>query len=235
MRKIFPNLLPKLFPLLIILLWLAVFGCSAQKKPAPPAQPAKLIPSESNIGFTEVDQNQIPSSVKKIISAMSGMQEAAWAAVGNNNYIILNPEDKNETVKISEVIQRVPSQNFVWLDVKLVEDDLKENQKSDQPSRMKIYRLAKTDKAVNGVSFEYKETEEEEKPEAAAPKQPAPTPAPAPAPAPSVTPTPSQGPVQQVKPAPEKKQPATPEQTAPGRQQTEKQAPGETGNQGASQ
>ena len=232
MKKLYPDLFRKLFPLLTILLALTVFGCSAQKKPTPPNQPAKLIPSESNIGFTEVDENQVPSSVKKIISAMSGMEEAAWAVVGSNNYIILNPEDKNETVKISEVIQRVPDQNFVWLDVKLIEDDLKEDRKTDQPAQMKVYKLAKTDKAVNGVGFEYKETDEE-KQEAAAPSQL--TPAPAPAPAPSVTPTPGQGPVQQVKPVPEKKQPAPSEQAAPGQQQPESQIPGETGNQGANQ
>ncbi|SFG80990.1 hypothetical protein SAMN05660649_02759 [Desulfotomaculum arcticum] len=226
----------KLFTLLTVLLALAVFGCSAQQKPAPPAQQAKLIPSESNIGFTEVDEDQVPSSVKKIIAAMSGTEEAAWAAVDNNNYIILNPEDQNETVKISEVIQRVPSQNFIWLDVKLVESDLAEDQKSDQKtdqkSQVKVYKLAKTDKAVNGVGFEYKETEEE-KPEAPAQNQPAPTPAPKPTP--SVTPAPAQEPVQPVKPAPEKEQPTPSEQAAPDRQQPENQAPGETNNQGTNQ
>lgn len=234
MRSFSPKLLPKLLMLLIMLLAFAVFifGCQAQQKPAPPAEQTKLIPSESNIGFTEVDENQIPASVKKIVASMSDRQEAAWAAVGDNNYIILNPEDDDEPVKINEIIQRVPSQNFIWLDVKLVENDQENGQKDDgqkdedEKAKLRVYKLAKTDNAVNGVGFEFKETDDEkEKSEAENQNQPAQ----APKTTRPVTPAPDRAPVQQVKPAPEKTQPAPAEQ-APNGEQPEDEAPGDTDN-----
>lgn len=196
--------------LVLVLSALIVFGCNAQRKPAPEPQ-AKLIPQESTIGFSQVDLNDAPASVQKVAAAMEDRPMYAWARDNNNSYILLNPDDDGEPVKVNKVVQRVPVQDFLWLDVYLEEAADTEDKKGDKSAKMMVFRLEDTDKSINGVGFEEMEEEdkaaakEEEKPQAA------PSPAtPSPAPAPS-----AKTPVNQVKPAPPAPEVKQPQEQTP--------------------
>ncbi len=197
--------------LVLVLSTLILFGCNAQKKPAPQPE-AKLIPQESTIGFSQVDLSDTPASVQKVAAAMEGRQMYVWAMDNNNSYILLNPDDDGGAVKVNKVIQRVPVQDFLWLDVYLDEGTVDAEEKKDDKSaaKMMVFRLEDTDKSINGIGFEEMEAEEEAEEKAeenktqAAPS-PAATPSTQPAPAPSVKTPPTQP--KQTPAAPEVKQP----------------------------
>lgn|GEM_PF-1947856 len=195
--------------LVLVLSMLIVSGCNAQRKPAPEPE-AKLIPQESTIGFSQVDLSDAPASVQKVAAAMEDRPMYAWAMDNNNSYILLNPDDDGQSVKVNKVIQRVPVQDFLWLDVYLEETGDEEEKKDNKSAKMMVFRLEDTDKTINGVGFEEMEEEEEQETEEdKAQAAPAPaTPSPQPAPAPS-----AKAPVNQVKPAP-----ATPEVKQPQEQ-----------------
>lgn len=167
----------------------AVFGCNAQKKPVPQE---KIIPQESTIGFEQVDIEQTPDLVKRMLSSMSNREMVAWANAADNNYIIINPEH-DETIKVDKVIQRVPSRDFLWLDIKLVEVDHKKKETTSTPV---IIKLDKTDKSVNGVGFEIQDEDDLRE------KQPAETAKTAPGPAAPVSPAPEKKPAAPLEPAP---------------------------------
>ncbi|MBF7084210.1 hypothetical protein IT084_14735 [Desulfallas sp. Bu1-1] len=195
----------KVLPLILIVLSITIFGCNAQRKPVPRDQPEKVIPQESTIGFREVDLEQVPTPVRNIVTAMSDRQMITWTSAGNNNYIILNSGPDDENIKVDKVVQRVPRQDFLWLDVTLTEVE----KKGDTRSEPVIIKLDRTDKAVNGVGFESRDADEVEEE-----KTPAKAPEAAPGPA-------AKAPVSQVKPAPGGEQP---EPAAPTREITPEKA-----------
>jgi len=208
----------KVAVLVLVLSTLIVFGCNAQRKPAPDPEP-RLIPQESSIGFSQVDIDEVPASIQKIASAMDNRPMLTWAQDNNNSYILLNTGQDEQAVKVNKVIQRVPVQDFLWLDVQLdyTDDDKGKNNSNNQ--ELVVVKLDNTDKAINGVGFEFQEEDtedpEEEKPQAA------PTPAPAP------TPT-TRAPANQAKPAPSR-------ETSPEERQPQNQTPEEDSETKANQ
>ncbi len=167
---------------ILLLSTLVVFGCSqAQQKPAPTKQ--TLIPKESAVGFTQVDIDELPASIQKVASSMDNKLMATWAYDSNNSYILLNTAQDAENLKVNKIVQRVPVQDFLWLDVKLDHTESEMAGDNNNNSRLIAVKLDKTDKAINGVGFELekepgKVTEDLNggKPQAA--PVPAPTPAP---------------------------------------------------------
>ncbi len=170
----------KLTVFVILLSTLVIFGCNqAQQKPVPPEQ--TLTPKESSIGFSQVDIDELPSSIQKVASAMEERSMVTWANDNNNSYILLNTDQEEENLKVSKVIQRVPVQDFLWLDVQL--DYLDGNMAKDLKNNSKLVavKLDRTDKGINGVGFEIKEESEEDREEPTEEKpQPAPVPTPTP-------------------------------------------------------
>jgi len=193
----------------LVLSTLVIFGCNAERKPAPDPEP-RLIPQESSLGFSQVDIDEVPASIKKIASAMENRPMLTWAQDNNNSYIMLNTGQDEQAVKVNKVIQRVPVQDFLWLDVQLDYTD-EDNGKNDSNNRdLVVVKLEKTDKAINGVGFELQEEDKEEPKEKS---QAAPTPAPAPAPT-----TTTREPASQAKPAPSR-------QISPEEKQPQNQSP----------
>ncbi len=168
----------KLTVFVILLSTLVIFGCNqAQKKPTPTKQ--TLIPKESTIGFSQIDTDELPASIQKVASTMEDRLMVTWAYDSNNSYILLNTAQDAENLKVNKVVQRVPVQDFLWLDVKL---DYTDSDKAgdNNNSKLIVVKLDKTDKSINGVGFELKKASEENKAEAN--EKPQATPAPTPAP-----------------------------------------------------
>lgn len=207
----------RLVPILILVLAMAAFGCNAQKKPVPQE---KIIPQESTIGFHTVDLEQAPTQVKRILSSMSNREMVAWASAADNNYIIISPET-DETIKVDKVVQRVPGENFLWLDVRLVEMDNQDDKDGRNDKKNKdttspvIIKLDRIDKSINGVGFEIRD--EEDGDDAPAPKTPETS---TPAPAAPVIPAPEKKPAPAKEPAPK---PETPQPRESQQQQQQEQ------------
>lgn len=209
----------KLTVFVLALSTLVIFGCAqAQQKPAPPEQ--RLIPKESTIGFSQVDIDELPDSIRKVASVTEDRPMVTWAYDNNNSYILLNTGHNEENLKVSKVIQRVPVQDFLWLDVQLEYTDGDTAKDKDDNRKLVAVRLEKTDKAINGVGFELKEETGDDKEEAAEEKQQA-----APAPTPSPAPT-TREPANQAAPVRENRQAAPTRETTPEEEPTREQNQG---------
>ncbi len=189
----------------IIILFLLVFfclsaGCAAARKVEPAPAPApSVIPETSKVGFSQVDLNKAPDVIKNIASAISDREAATWAQVNGVNYILISVgKNSANKVEISDVTQKVPAQDFIWIEVAGKYTALKEGEKS---SPVTLISLNLQNKTINGVGFELTKTT------AAGTTQTTPSPAPsAPAPAapaPKITPAPATE--NKNTPAPEKK------------------------------
>jgi len=151
----------KLTVFVVLLSALLLFGCGqAEQKPVTPEQ--TLIPKESSIGYSQVDIDELPASIQKVAAAMEDRAMVTWANYNNTSYLLINTGRDKETFKVSKVIQMVPVQDFLWLDVQLdyadgnLAKDLKDN------TKLIAVKLEQTDKAINGVGFEIKEESDEE-------------------------------------------------------------------------
>ncbi len=194
----------------LVLSTLVIFGCNAERKPAPDPEP-RLIPQESSLGFSQVDIDEVPASIKKIASAMENRPMLTWAQDDNNSYIMLNTGQDEQAVKVNKVIQRVPVQDFLWLDVQLDYTDEDNGKDDNNNQKLAVVKLEKTDKTINGVGFELQEEDKEEPEEEKSQAAPAPTPTPAPT-------TTTREPASQAKPAPNR-------QISPEEKQPQKQSP----------
>lgn len=179
----------------ILILFLLVFfclgaGCTAARKIEPtPAPTPSVIPETSKVGFSPVDLNKAPDVIKNIASAISDREAATWAQVNGTNYILVSVgKNTANKVEISDVIQKVPAQDFIWIEVVGKYTSLKEGEKS---SAVTVISLNLQNKTVNGVGFELtKATATGTTQTAPAPVTPAPAPTPA-TPAPKITPAPT--------------------------------------------
>ncbi|MFX4261593.1 hypothetical protein ACOBQJ_05280 [Pelotomaculum propionicicum] len=159
-------------------------GCSALQQPAPAPEPTpSVVPETSKLGFSPVDLNKAPDVIKNIASDISKREAATWAQVNGTNYILASVgENTKYKVEITDVIQKVPAQDFILIEVKGKYVDLKEGEKGGQVTAISLNPPNRT---INGAGFEIV------KAAAAAPTTPAPTtqtPAPA-AQKPKTTPT----------------------------------------------
>ena len=193
----------KVLVIVLIMLSVAVFGCNPQRKPAP--ESPRVIPKESTLGYRQVDLDDAPPEIQRLASFMSEREMAAWAVADDNSYVLINLGQEDNGVKVNEVIQRVPRQDFLWVHVKLAYEEEENNNNQE----LLVLRLEDTDKFIDGVGFEFTDGEEE----AAAEKDGA-TPAPAarapaaPAPAP-------RKPLPPAQPDAERRAPAPTEQVRP--------------------
>ncbi|MHB1041787.1 MAG: hypothetical protein ACYC0Q_03005 [Eubacteriales bacterium] len=199
----------KFLAVLFLLTFALSQGCSPARKPAPAPEPKPLVvPETSKVGFSPVDLNRAPDVVKDIAADLAKREAATWLQVNGASYVLVSAGEKAAGIKveITDVLQRVPAQNFIWIDVKARYVTPKEGEK---PGPVAAVTLNLTDRTINGVSFEVARTTAVPPPAQApapAPTAPAP-PAAKPVPAPSTQQTPAPAPA----PAPEtpvKKPPA---------------------------
>jgi len=207
----------------ILIFFLLVFfclgaGCVAARKVEPtPEQKPSVIPETSKVGFSSVDLNKAPDVIKNIASAISDREAATWAQVNGTNYILVSVgKNTANKVEITDVIQKVPAQDFIWIEVVGKYTSLKEGEKS---SPVTVISLNLQNKTINGVGFELTRTATTGTTQTTpAPAPATPTPAPTPAtPAPKITPAPTTE--NKTTPAPAKKEQTPSSGTERGTQQ----------------
>ena len=193
----------KILVVVLIMLIVAAFGCTPQRRPAP--ESPRVIPKESTLGYRQLDLDDAPPEIQRLASFMSEREMAAWAAADNNSYVLINLGQENNGVKVNEIIQRVPRQDFLWVHVKLEYNEEQDNNNQE----LLVLRLEDTDKFIDGVGFEFTDGEEETaaENEATAPAPEARAPA-APAPA-------ARKPLPPAQPEVERRAPAPTEQVRP--------------------
>jgi hypothetical protein len=188
--------------LLLIVFCLGTAGCPAKKPVQEPAPKPLVVPETSKVGFSPVDVNNAPDVVKNIASDISKREQATWVQVNGTNYLLVSAGEKaTSKVEITDITQKIPAQNFVWLDVKAKYTSVKEGEKSNPVTVVSLNLANNT--SINGVGFEIVKTATETqttpapaaqtpgKTTPAAPSTPAPaTPAPV-SPAPAAKPTPN--------------------------------------------
>jgi len=193
-------------------------GCSAARKIEPvPEQKPSVIPETSKVGFSPVDLNKAPDVIKNIASAISDREAATWAQVNGTNYILVSVgKNTANKVEISDVIQKVPAQDFIWIEVVGKYTILKEGEKS---SPVTVISLNLQNKTINGVGFEVTKAAASGTTQTTpAPAPATPTPAPTPAtPVPKITPSPTTE--NKTTPAPAKKEQTPSSGTERGTQQ----------------
>ncbi len=205
----------------ILILFLLVFfclgaGCAAARKVEPtPEQKPSVIPETSKVGFSPVDLNKAPDVIKNIASAISDREAATWAQVNGTNYILVSVgKNTANKVEITDVIQKVPAQDFIWIEVVGKYTSLKEGEKS---SPVTVISLNLQNKTINGVGFELTKAAATGATQTT-PAPATPTPAPTPAtPAPKITPAPTTE--NKTTPTPAKKEQTPSNGTEQGSQQ----------------
>ena len=173
----------------MILMFLVVFclvpGCNAARKPAPSPDPKPLVvPETSKVGFSKVDLNKAPDVVKNIAGDLAKRETATWLQVNGTSYILVSTgeNEKDRRAEITEVIQKIPAQDFVWLDVRARYVGVKED---EQDGPISAVTLNLNDRTISGVGFEITSTDSPAPEAAPAPKA---TPAPKAAPTPAASP-----------------------------------------------
>lgn len=129
-------------------------GCAILQRPAPSPEPApSVIPETSKLGFSPVDLNKAPDVIKNIASDMSKREAATWAQVNETNYIIASVGENNTgyKIEITDVIQKVPAQDYIWIDVRGKHVSLKEGEKNGQVT---VVSLNPPYRVINGAGFE---------------------------------------------------------------------------------
>lgn len=188
----------KFFAVLFLLAFAFSQGCAPARKPAPPPDPKPLVvPEVSKVGFAPVDLNRAPDVVKNIAADLAKREAATWLQVNGTSYVLVSAGEKaaGKMVEITEVLQRIPAQDFVWIDVKANYVTPKEGEK---PGPVAAVTLNLPNRTINGVSFEVEKV----------PAAPAPSPAPAPAPTAPAPPAAKPAPVPAPAPAPAPEAPA---------------------------
>jgi len=210
---------------ILILLMLICFslgaGCTVARKPEPaPEQKPSVIPETSKVGFSPVDLNKAPDVIKNIASDISKREAATWAQVNGTNYVLISVGDSNtgNKAEVTEVIQKVPAQDFIWIEVRGKYTSVKEGAKSGPVTAVS---LSLQNKTINGVGFELLKaavsgTTQTTPVPAPAPAAPTPTPA---APAPKTAPTPAPTTERKTTPEPAKKEQPPATETERGTQQ----------------
>jgi len=185
--------------LLLILFCLGTAGCPAKKSVQEPAPKPLVVPETSKVGFSPVDLNNAPDVIKNIASDISKREQATWVQVNGTNYLLASVGEKTSNrVEITDITQKIPAQDFVWLDVKAKYVSAKEGDKSNPVTVVSLNLTG--NRTINGVGFEITKaaavtpttpTPATPAPSTLTPATPAPT-TPTPAtPTPTPTPTPS--------------------------------------------
>ncbi|OAT86446.1 Gmad2 immunoglobulin-like domain-containing protein [Desulfotomaculum copahuensis] len=144
--------------LLVVIAGLLFGGCTAARKPVPPAQPRTVVvPAEKSISFDRVDPAKAPDEVKDVAKAMGNTAGTAWVRTGTDTYLLLNqgPQARRLKAEINDVVQRIPRDNFTWLEVKV-----KYTRQAAVPAApagpvLTIARVGKLDRTINGVGFTF--------------------------------------------------------------------------------
>ena len=123
--------------LLFAALTLALNACTAAKKPDTDEKQSVVVPEISNIPFETIKLENAPDVVKKKVQSMQDTKNQefiTWSSVGGKGYIIVFPEafQNNVAVSVDKIEQRVPEQDYAWLNVKLTYIDESTEDASDE-------------------------------------------------------------------------------------------------------
>lgn len=137
----------------VILLLLGLCSCSAAKKPAPPENRTIIVPEVSRVTFDTADLKTAPKAVRDIAKLLENQDSTSWAQVGDKAYFIVSSGERSRGYDITfdEIQQRLPEENYVWIDARLKYKKRAEPRKAGEP----FYTLVRADiaKAPNGVGF----------------------------------------------------------------------------------
>jgi biotin carboxyl carrier protein len=128
-----------------LLLITILTGCGgADKKPE--LKPETIVvPEVSSIPFDMIALEDAPAVVRKVAKAMEDEEYYNWITDRGTGYILIAPE-----LDIERIEQRVPSENYAWLNVKLIEieeEKTKEKEDDNKPTIVK-FDLKTTPNAV---------------------------------------------------------------------------------------
>lgn len=143
----------KLFWAVVILLLFGLCSCAAAKKPAPPQNKTIIVPEVSRVSFDTVDLKTAPKAVRDIAKILENQDSTSWVQVDDKAFFIVSSGERTRGYDITfdEILQRVPEENFTWIDARL------KYKKSTQPRNAgePYYTVVRADinKAPGGVGF----------------------------------------------------------------------------------
>lgn len=146
----------KLFLSIFILLsLLGLCSCSASKKPAPQQNKTIIVPEVSRVSFDTVDLKSAPKAVRDIAKLQENQDSASWVQSGGKAYFIVSGGEKarNYDISVDEILQRLPEQNFTWIDVKLKYTRKNQPRNTGEPYYCLV--MADVPAAPAGVGFSF--------------------------------------------------------------------------------
>lgn len=138
--------------LLAALVSVGICSCSPAKKPE--AQDRTfIVPEVSSVPFDTIELESAPKAVRDIARTMEGRDATTWAQSGGSAYLLASQAEKTGKydLKFEKVLQRIPDQNFTWLDVSLAYSKRKNAASSDKT----VFTVVRADfkNPPNGVGF----------------------------------------------------------------------------------
>ncbi|WP_031515203.1 Gmad2 immunoglobulin-like domain-containing protein [Desulfofalx alkaliphila] len=135
----------KAIMLALVAVLLLLHGCAKQE---PQQKPETIVvPEVSSISFDIIELDQAPHVVRRMVKDMKDQEFATWAVVDGTAYIVLVPgaTGDNMKVEIDEIEQRVPEENYSWLNVSI---KYMANEEDEAEPVVAKFDLKKTPKAV---------------------------------------------------------------------------------------
>ncbi len=142
--------------LLFAAVTLVLNACTAAKKPDT-EQRSAVVSEISDIPFETIKLENAPDVVKKKVKLMQDIKSQefiTWSSVGGKGYIIVFPEafQKNAAVTIDKIEQRVPEQDYAWLNIKL--NYAEENSRDDSDEAEPVVAKFDLKNTPNAVGFQ---------------------------------------------------------------------------------
>ncbi|MHB8156890.1 MAG: hypothetical protein ACYDEQ_05800, partial [Desulfocucumaceae bacterium] len=146
--------------LTILLLALGISSCTALKKPSPQQNKTIIVPEASRLSFDAIPIKTAPKMVRDIAKTMENRDSTAWAHVDKNSYVIISSGEKGKSydVVVDEILQRLPEQGFIWLDVRYKYKKRGQPRGADEA----VYTVVRADmsNSPSGVGFTISGTED---------------------------------------------------------------------------
>lgn len=143
----------KVFWAAMILLLFGLCSCAAAKKPAPSQNKTIIVPEVSRVSFDTVDLKTAPKAVRDIAKLLENQDSTSWAQVGDKAFFIVSGGERSRgyDISVDEILQRLPEENFTWIDAKLKYKKRAQLRNSGEP----FFTVVRADiaKAPSGVGF----------------------------------------------------------------------------------
>ncbi|MEG6616276.1 Gmad2 immunoglobulin-like domain-containing protein [Peptococcaceae bacterium 1198_IL3148] len=139
--------------LMITLAMVLLTGCAGEEKKPEMKPETIVVPEVSSIPFDIIELQDAPAVVRKVAKAIEKEESFNWITTNGSGYILIKP-----TVEIERIEQRVPSENYAWINVKLKQatKTTTDDHDKDEPA-IAEFNLKNTPNAV-GFQFNRAET-----------------------------------------------------------------------------